>query len=84
MGIEPTSQAWEARILPMYYTRKFIHVSIKNLYGLQKFFLRRYRSYYLLSVNNSRTVKYCTNKVALVLYRYAWAFALRLFTKAVC
>ena len=22
MGIEPTSQAWEARILPMYYTRK--------------------------------------------------------------
>ena len=22
MGIEPTSQAWEARILPMNYTRK--------------------------------------------------------------
>lgn len=22
MGIEPTSQAWEARILPMYYARK--------------------------------------------------------------
>lgn len=21
MGVEPTSQAWEARILPMYYTR---------------------------------------------------------------
>ena len=21
VGIEPTSQAWEARILPMYYTR---------------------------------------------------------------
>ena len=24
MGIEPTSQAWEARILPMYYTRKYL------------------------------------------------------------
>ena len=22
VGIEPTSQAWEARILPMYYTRR--------------------------------------------------------------
>ena len=21
MGVEPTSQAWEARVLPMYYTR---------------------------------------------------------------
>ena len=26
MGIEPTSQAWEARILPMNYTRKFLSI----------------------------------------------------------
>ena len=24
MGVGPTSQAWEARILPMYYTRKYM------------------------------------------------------------
>ena len=26
MGVGPTSQAWEARILPMYYTRKGLYV----------------------------------------------------------
>ena len=26
MGIEPTSQAWEARILPMNYTRKCLFI----------------------------------------------------------
>ena len=30
MGVEPTSQAWEARILPMYYARKSrLKVSLK-------------------------------------------------------
>ena len=31
MGVEPTSQAWEARILPMYYTRE-IGIFIRNAY----------------------------------------------------
>ena len=25
MGVGPTSQAWEARILPMYYTRIYLY-----------------------------------------------------------
>ena len=33
MGIEPTSQAWEARILPMNYARKS-----RQILSLQKFF----------------------------------------------
>ena len=33
MGIEPTSQAWEARILPMNYARK-----PRRILSLQKFF----------------------------------------------
>lgn len=28
MGVEPTSQAWEARVLPMYYTRVFLFYQI--------------------------------------------------------
>ncbi len=26
MGVEPTSQPWEGRILPMYYTRKDVNI----------------------------------------------------------
>ena len=35
MGIEPTSQAWEARILPMNYTRKRLFI-IANPDGKSK------------------------------------------------
>lgn len=31
MGIEPTSQAWEARILPMNYARIFILLNVSSL-----------------------------------------------------
>ena len=30
MGVEPTSQPWEGRILPMKYTRDFYYIIITN------------------------------------------------------
>ena len=39
MGVGPTSQAWEARILPMYYTRIEFYLIIIYLYSvIVKFF----------------------------------------------
>ena len=43
MGVEPTSQPWEGRILPMKYTREHIYYSKSNaqnqgLFGILKNF----------------------------------------------
>lgn len=35
MGVEPTSQAWEARILPMYYIRKTEQRSVIFLFHIK-------------------------------------------------
>ncbi len=36
MGVGPTSQAWEARILPMYYTRVLRIYFIRNFADCQE------------------------------------------------
>lgn len=39
MGIEPTTEAWEAAILPLNYIRKYFYFSIK-LFLLQTYFAK--------------------------------------------
>ena len=43
MGVGPTSQAWEARILPMYYTRDLY---CENIIHLKTYYVkfRRYKT----------------------------------------
>ncbi len=37
MGVGPTSQAWEARILPMYYARKVLAQAHRDIEREQNF-----------------------------------------------
>ena len=41
MGIEPTSEAWEASILPLYDARSALYAS-KPVYILQEFSVRKF------------------------------------------
>ena len=43
MGIEPTSEAWEASILPLYDARSEVN-AIKPAEVLQEFFVRDFRA----------------------------------------
>jgi hypothetical protein len=35
MGIEPTSEAWEASILPLYDARLFLLIVLRNCFSVQ-------------------------------------------------
>jgi hypothetical protein len=37
MGIEPTSEAWEASILPLYDARSLSPILLRNQFSVQRF-----------------------------------------------
>jgi hypothetical protein len=37
MGIEPTSEAWEAPILPLNYARSLFLIVLRNWFSVQRF-----------------------------------------------
>lgn len=39
MGVEPTYQPWEGRILPMNYTRKYYYKSIHSFFKFVKIYM---------------------------------------------
>ena len=45
-GIEPASFAWEANVLPLYYTRKFLTGFSKNIFPLVIIFKKKHQFYH--------------------------------------
>jgi hypothetical protein len=37
MGIEPTSEAWEAPVLPLNYARSLFLIVLRNRFSVQRF-----------------------------------------------
>ena len=53
MGIEPTSQAWEARILPMNYTRKSVAIIAVSNVKIKGFLLTRNKKTFIRKTERS-------------------------------
>ena len=63
MGVEPTSQPWEGRILPMKYTRK-THILYQTQYQKSIVFTKKYESARARSFSRSHISKLPQNNRA--------------------